>query len=148
MSGRREGKGQARRRLGRDDPQGASRDWQWRLTHELSRCRRYNHFCSVLFVSCDGPEAHALYGRIRRQLRSTDYVASVEQDGASTPVWAGRHSVGAVLPETGPDGAQAVVNRLRADLPDMSDVKLGIAVYPDDGSDSSQLLHLAAGSAA
>ncbi len=111
------------------------------LEAEAERCRRYNHFFSVIALLCPAEQYDAAHERMRGQLRATDSVIDLE--GA---LQAG--GVGAILPETDRAGARAAMGRLRALLADVDDARLGLALYPDDGAEVESLLQSAVDSAA
>lgn len=100
-----------------------------RLQEELERARRYSlsfslvllHQEGALFPDADDPDAESrrrqeLVGRIRRELRLPDYVASY-----------GGEDLALVLPETAADGARRWVVRIRERL---DGVAAGIVAYP------------------
>ena len=111
------------------------------LEAEAERCRRYNHFFSVIALVCPPEQREAAHKRMRSQLRASDSVMNLE----GTPQGSG---VGAILPETNRAGAQAATDRLRALLADVADARLGLALYPDDGAEVRSLLGAAVDSAA
>lgn len=128
-----------------------------RLAWEARRCQRYNLFCSLMFMSCRTNSPQMVYSRVKRQLRATDYTELVHErsgegaGGRSADSCAGakgRCRIAAILPETDARGARIALDRLRGSLRDIADLKLGFAVYPDDGSDASQLLQRAVACAA
>ena len=53
--------------------------------------------------------------------------------------------VGIVLPQTDRNGALRAVERLSAVLPSHEQVRIGMAVYPDDSTIPDELMAIAAG---
>jgi diguanylate cyclase (GGDEF)-like protein/putative nucleotidyltransferase with HDIG domain len=125
------------------------------LDHELERAHRYNRAFSLLFIDIDHFKAlNDLYGHAvgddalrgfaaaaRAALRGSDIVGR----------WGGEEFV-AILPETEPEGATEVAERLRAHasdnaLPLASEHRLtcsvGISHFPEDAVDRNALLEMA-----
>jgi diguanylate cyclase (GGDEF)-like protein len=125
------------------------------LDHELERAHRYNRPFCLLFIDIDhfktlndayghsvGDEAlRAFTVVLRMALRGSDIVGR----------WGGEEFM-AILPETHPDGALEVAERLRAQaaghaLPLASGHRLtcsvGIACFPEDGTDRSRVIEMA-----
>ena len=127
------------------------------LTAETCRSLRYNHFFSVVVLKCRADRPESVCDRIRRHLRGTDHVALLGPgeagdtgEPAAAPAQSGSCDclIVAALPETDAAGARPVVRRLRSCLPEAADLRIGLAVFPDDGSDPWRLVTRAAASAA
>ena len=126
-----------------------------RLEEEVRRSERYEHLLGLLVLSSERTDPQDVYRRVRPRLRRTDFGEIIRVGGALRSVRgaragiaAGAEQVVAVLPETNRAGAETAADRLKRYLPNMGDVKLGLAVYPDDSTDPQELLRLAAGAAA
>ena len=123
------------------------------LEREAGRAQRYGHPFALLMADCDnlkdvndtyGHEAgnrllSLVVGRMREILRATDIMGRYGGDEFLI-----------LLPETHPEGARLVAERLRAvvaaaalDLEGKSiptSVSIGIACYPGDGRDTRELI--------
>jgi len=125
-----------------------------RLEEEMKRSERYEHLFGLLVLTSRRTDPQDVHRRAGPRLRRTDFgeviqlgAAPQSARGAEAGIGAGAEHVAAVLPETNRAGAQAAVDRLKRYMPNMGDVKLGFAVYPDDSTDAQELLRLAAGAA-
>lgn len=149
--------------LERDLEQQATEQFQERLEHETRRSQRQNHFLGLLVVRSERTAPRDVRHRIKPWLRCTDFVEVIRVAGAfggepgggregatvSRTGTAGEaEEVAAMLPETDRAGAEEAVARLKEYLPNMGDVKLGLAVYPDDSTDARDLLAFAEAAAA
>ena len=129
------------------------------LMREKQRAQRYNHYFSVVLLTPDEVDALDLLKRTTRLLRGSDVVGLVDAQGRyhrAAELGQGIHSaprdapgerwpsVGVVLPETDRQGAQRAVLRLESVLLDAARVKIGLAVYPEDGTDPDELIQRAA----
>jgi len=123
------------------------------LEREAGRAQRYGHPFALLMADCDNlKEVNDTYGhevgnrllslvvgRMKEILRATDVMARYGGDEFLV-----------LLPETHPDGARLVAERLRAVVATASldlegkrvptSVSIGIACYPGDGRDTRQLI--------
>ncbi len=121
-------------------------DWYFRLRlqEETERSKRYGLHFAVLLVKPMGLHqdtelgtATAWFGEhIQRHLRRSDRPALL-QDG----------SLGVVMPNTGHRAAREVLRRITAELAAL-EPKSGLACFPDDSTDVTQLLILASQNAA
>jgi hypothetical protein len=127
----------------------AARYFHRRLVEEAKRCERYNHFCTVVVLGSDRASLQLVCDRLKGQLRETDIVEVVRledvgaspEPGASSPAPA---TVATILPETDRSGSGAVLQRIEQSFVDMTDVRFGVSVYPDDATDPIELLKKAA----
>ncbi len=128
---------------------GEAEDLLRTLRQETRRCLRYNHFCSLILVSCRADRPAGVYDRIRGRLRDTDHVELLRgRAAAQTEEAEERCSIAAVLPETSAEGAKVALRRVLTLLPDLEEVRSGVAVYPDDETDPRGLLRVASALAA
>jgi diguanylate cyclase (GGDEF)-like protein len=127
------------------------------LQQEIKRSRRYGYSVALLFLDLDGfktvndTHGHLSGGRtlvevgrlIRATVRETDIVSRYGGDEFTV-----------VLPQTGPEGAAVIAERIRAAIEGCSfletmgiDVRLtasvGIACYPEHGESREELIGLA-----
>ena len=130
-----------------------------RLAEEARRAERYGRRFAVIFVSCRQANPREVFNNVRPRLRCTDivevirgrssssaesaYAASVADPSDTTP----RDQVAVILPETGRRGTVVALDRLRSDLVALQDLRLGMAVFPDDSKNPHELLSLAAAGA-
>jgi len=119
-----------------------------RLAWQVEYSRRYNHYFSLILVVCRPAGCRSACQRMRRQLRATDAVQERRRGAAADAGRASECQIGAILPETNAAGALTALSRLRVLLSDIADVRLGLAVYPDDGVDPGSVLQAALDSAA
>ncbi|KPK65969.1 MAG: hypothetical protein AMK73_01400 [Planctomycetes bacterium SM23_32] len=117
-----------------------------RLAEEARRSERYNRDFSVAFISCQETEARQIFNSLRPFLRCTDVVEVIRGlvGAASEGLRQERERVAFIMPETGRAESQAVMERLKADLSDLPDLRLGLAVFPEDAQNPQDLLALAA----
>ena len=134
------------------------RYFQEALALELSRCKRYEKRCSVIFMDVDNfkiyndthghPEGDRLLktlsGILMTHLRSSDLAAR----------YGGEEFV-LILPETAKDAALKIAEGLRAKVEaepfagrekqplGRVTISVGVACYPDDGSDPPSLMSFA-----
>lgn len=106
-----------------------------RLQEELERSQRYSLNLAVLLVKSPGhirngarPDSEWFGNDIHRYLRRSDLPALL-RDG----------SLGIVLPHTAAKAAETLRRRL-ANSPDSLNAAIGLACYPADGQDVSELL--------
>jgi hypothetical protein len=129
-----------------------------RLAEEVRRAERYGRSFAVVFVTCEDSSPREVFNNVRPRLRSTDIVevinspnqpagALAEAMNAPDPNELVRNEVALILPETDRSGAAIALRRLRQQLSDIGDVRIGMAVYPDDATVPNQLLNMAADSA-
>jgi len=128
---------------GGDAPVDVPVDLLERIVWEADRCQRYNHYFSLLLVTCRPADRGTAQERMQGQLRTTDSVHQVRSEGVPAGDPAAQCWVGAILPETGAAGAEAAVSRLNVLLSDVADAKLGFVVYPDDGTEPGPMLQAA-----
>ncbi len=112
-------------------------DWYFRLRlqEELERSKRYELHFAMLLVKPMGLHQDTELGtatgwfgeHIQRHLRRSDLPALL-QDG----------SLGVVMPNTGRRAAREVQRRITAELASL-DPKSGLACFPDDGADVTEL---------
>lgn len=119
------------------------------MEREAARCRRYRRTCSLLFLGVDRrltlPDARwrELAAVVRKALRQSDLLCR-DREG---------HFV-VILPETGAEGAEILVRRLRDELAraglqepagvNLADhVRWGVASYPEGVGDPKDLLEQA-----
>lgn len=124
-----------------NDDTGLYADWYFRLRlqEELERSKRYQLHFAMLLVKPMGLHqdtelgtATAWFGEhIHRHLRRSDLPALL-QDG----------SLGVVMPNTGRRAAREVQGRINAELASL-DPKSGLACFPDDGADVTELTTVA-----
>jgi hypothetical protein len=113
-------------------------DYRQLLTLEKERSERYNHFFALFGLCLEGRGDEDFSGFVRAQLRSSDYVFRVPPAGRERSV---EEQLGVLLPETDQAGAQVVKERLaQLCLICKVPVRLGLAVYPDNGTIPEQLL--------
>jgi hypothetical protein len=129
-----------------------------RLAEEVRRAERYGRSFAVVFISCGDSSPREVFNNVRPRLRSTDIVevinspnqpagAYAEALNAPDPNELVRNEVALILPETDRAGAAIALRRLRGQLSELGNVRLGVAVYPDDATVPNQLLNMAADSA-
>lgn len=111
------------------------RDFRDLLTREKERSERHNRFFCVFGLSVDGLCGEDMAAEVRAELRASDYVFGLPQQG-DAPV-----RIGVLLPETDHLGAQIVKKRLAF----LFSIKgaayhIGLAVYPDDATTPEHLL--------
>ena len=126
---------------------------------EKRRSERYNHYFSVLLLASEQVSATDLLGTAAGLLRGTDILGIVDGDGSfhlaggpgqapetasAEPQAHTKGAVGIILPETDREGTEMTLSRLKAVLTPEDGVKVGCAIYPDDGTDAEQLLSVAA----
>ncbi len=130
-----------------------------RLAEEARRAERYGRRFSVIFISCRQANPREVFNNVRPRLRCTDivevirgrstatsgeaYAASVADATDTTP----RDQVAVIMPETGRRGTVVALDRLRSELVALQDLRLGMAVFPDDAKNPHKLLSLAAAAA-
>jgi diguanylate cyclase (GGDEF)-like protein len=125
------------------------------LNAEVERARRYNHCCSVLFLDIDhfktlnDTYGHSVGDSALRTFASV--VASSLRSGDTLGRWGGEEFV-AVLVEADAAAAVAVAERVRAavaacrvdgDERVLLTCSIGVAMYPDDGSTTDELVSAA-----
>ncbi len=129
------------------------------LLREKRRSERYNHYFSIMLVSSEKVGALEMLHTSAGSLRVSDILGLVDGEGryhslhragngleglAQMAQPNGDEAVGVVLPETDRDGAETVARRLRSVMAVDDEVKIGLAVYPDDGTNAEELLAMAA----
>ncbi len=129
------------------------------LRHEKRRSERYNHYFSVLLLRSPKLDHLQLARAASATLRATDVLGVLDGSGdhhvfdtnresvrasADALVVEGAEAVVAVLPETDKEGVQVAVNRLRVAFTADDQVTAGYAVYPDDSTDTDELISIAA----
>ena len=130
------------------------------LDREHHRCQRYNHYFSLVVASSSQIGAAEMLKRLLHAVRSSDVLGMVDEEGryhvlnVSGEVLAsvydrvtapGKAQVGIILPETDRGGAQAALDRMSSNLSAAEQVRMGLAVYPDDSTSVPELIRLAAG---
>jgi diguanylate cyclase (GGDEF)-like protein/putative nucleotidyltransferase with HDIG domain len=125
------------------------------LDHEVERAHRYNRPFSLLFVDIDHFKTlndtfgHSVGDDALREFASTARVALRGADILGR--WGGEEFV-AILPETDPDGAMDVAERLRSQTADSTlptanghrlTCSIGIAHFPNDAPDRGLLIERA-----
>ena len=123
---------------------------------ERARSERYNHYFCVVLLRADKMEMAELLRNVRSHVRGSDIVGImlpggryIRQRGSSPSVRLPVDSagpfgaVGVLLPETDGEGAKVALKRILSLLIAEQDVRVGYAVYPEDSTDSSELLSLA-----
>ncbi len=104
---------------------------QMRCQEEFSRAARYNKPVTVLNFWADTRDAiEILTAELARTLRATDLAA-----------YLGNGHFVVLLPETGVEGANVVLDRVQASA--AGDTQGVIVQYPDDGENLNQLLTMA-----
>ena len=114
------------------------------LAYEVERARRTGALLSVLAIRPDGDKAPPqLLDLIEEAIVGTMRVVDLIDR-------AGHSRFEVILPETGPEGARTVAERIRLRIdstrPDERtgiSVSIGVAAYPADGSDDVELAHAA-----
>ncbi|KAB2923640.1 MAG: EAL domain-containing protein [Dechloromonas sp.] len=126
-----------------------------RLRHAIEQATRNDQRCLLLFLDLDGFKVindtlgHAagdallqtIGGRLRGVLRSTDTIARLGGDEFVI-------LVGSINPEYAAQLAQKILEQLRIPVPVGEELltvtgSIGIAVYPDNGSNSQELMRAA-----
>jgi GGDEF domain-containing protein len=120
-----------------------------RLAEEARRAERYGRNFALLYVSCRQADARDVFNTLRPYLRCTDLVEVISgrpsaHTGAEDVEEVLRDRVAVILPETDRGRARATLERLRANLPGLEDFEIGLAVFPDDGTNPLELLAQAA----
>lgn len=103
-------------------------DWYFRLRlqEEIERCARYGTHVTVMLAKNEGEDWTA--SAVRAKLRRSD-LPGLLRDG----------TLGVILPNTARDAAlQARLTRTLA-----TRASIGLACYPEDGADASELLRVA-----
>jgi len=124
------------------------------LNYETKRSLRFNHFFVLAVLRCGRRDPQDVFRRVKHELRCTDIVDVIEDQKRESVDASGSRverrqverngsKIAALLPETDRAGAAAAVYRLKAALPNIEDVRIGLAVYPDDSTEPAQLLKLA-----
>ena len=128
-----------------------------RLREEARRSERYDRTFSLLVLGLDEPEAQDLYDRVKPYLRAADIVQVIEprekrlksrcaEETRGDTTNAGtlmKCELAAILPETDKPGAETAARRLRSMLPDIEGLRLGVAVYRHDATETEDLLAVA-----
>ena len=130
---------------------------EW-LMQERQRCERYNYFFSVVMLKSPKLSAGEIMSRISGSLRKSDDLGAVDGKGHYRCLGSSREvahddqaqpqcqeMVGVVLTQTDRTGALRAVERLSAVLPSQEQVRIGMAVYPDDSTIPEELMAIAAG---
>lgn len=126
------------------------------LEDERARSERYNHYFSVVLLRAGRMETADLLNNVQSHVRGSDMVGMVLPGGEYVrerarggplrlPVdWSGLYgAVGILFPETDREGAKVALKRITSLLSSDEDVRVGYAVYPEDSTDSAELLSLA-----
>ena len=129
------------------------------LRVEKRRAERYNHYFSVLLLRSPKLDHLELVNAACWALRATDMLGILDGNGdyhvfersggaepaaAEAPAVEGAEAVAVVLPETDKEGVQVAVNRLRVAFTAEDEVTARYAVYPDDSTDTNELISIAA----
>jgi hypothetical protein len=124
---------------------------EWRfeeaVEQETNRSARYNHYSSVLLLGSPNVSARSLLRRVSSTVRASDMIGLVSEENGDRQAGdaaEGRAMVGLILPETDRGGCETVVERLRKILAPEEEVRIGMAVFPDDGTVTEDLLRTAA----
>jgi len=130
---------------------------EW-LMQERQRCERYNYFFSVVMLTSPKLSAWEIVNRISGSLRKSDDLGTVDGKGRYRCLGSSRElaregqaqpqrqeMVGIVLTQTDRNGALRAVERLSAALSGQEQVRIGMAVYPDDSTIPEELMAIAAG---
>ena len=128
------------------------------LTDEVGRASRYHHPVSVVFLDLDGfkqvndTRGHAAGSAVLKQV--ADVLLAVVRNTDRSIRYGGDEFV-VVMPETSKHGAMALAERIRqtaaerafdaqdGGAPIRLTASLGVATYPDDASNASELLETA-----
>jgi len=128
------------------------------LDMEKRRSERYNHYFSLIMLSSQQLTAADLLATAANVFRRSDMLGVVDAAGRFHQLgWGGRTldgvlafaadhadaSVAALLPETDRAAAGCALRRFEAMLTGDEAVRIGLAVYPLDGTDVNELLRLA-----
>jgi len=118
------------------------------LKDEAKRCGRYDHCFSVAILRIPEANSLELCEAMKPRLRSTDVVEVIDcfaDRGGRRAAGGQDHwtEIGAILPETDRAGAQIALARVRNILPDTQEVRLGMAVYPEDSTNPEELWNFA-----
>jgi diguanylate cyclase (GGDEF)-like protein len=119
------------------------------LDRELQKAQRYNRPLTVVIFDLDQFESYnQLFGRLEGD-QVLRVVANIIKDGLRTvdiPCRYGGEEMAVVLPETNPEKGQFVAERIRQTTEahpfSLKRVTIsgGLAVYPNDGKDSKDLI--------
>jgi len=128
------------------------------VLQERRRAERYNHYFCLVTLSSPKVDAMEVVRRASQALRSSDTVGIVDAKGryyalswfrgASLPPVSvaeqpGKAVVGMILPETDRKGAESAVQRVSGNLTDAGQVKVRMAVYPEDSTNVEDLVAMA-----
>ena len=126
---------------------GNRRHFERRMLSEISRARRFGQPLSLIMLDIDDFKVYNdTYGHPTgdAMLRG---LAQVMLDNVRTiddVIRYGGEEFVMILPETDRAKADVVLNRLRTGTEDLPELKLGLAVFPEDGTDPRALLSSAA----
>ncbi|MHC4787876.1 MAG: nucleotidyl cyclase domain-containing protein [Planctomycetota bacterium] len=124
---------------------------------ERHRCERYNCFFCLVVLASAKLSAVEIVNRINSIVRASDMLGLVDEEGryhccglAQEPQNASQQPqgkmVGIILPQTDRRGGWQALQRLSSMLPRHDQVRMGLAVYPDDSTSPDELVIIAAAS--
>ena len=130
------------------------------LDREKIRSQRHNHYFTVVVMSSTKLGTVDLLSTAAGVFRASDLVGLLDGEGRYLVVGccgcaleevggvlehAHVPAVAAVLPETDRTAAGCALKRFESMITSDDEVRVGLAVYPDDSTDSAELLRIAAG---
>jgi hypothetical protein len=131
------------------------------VAFEQLRSQRYNHYFVVALLSPEKVGLRDLVRTAAKSLRSSDLLGPVGPDGrfhwacetghnheSRHHSWPETGQLGIIMPETDRRGADIALQRITEKLGADGAVSVRYAVYPDNGTDPSDLLTIASTSAA
>ncbi len=116
-----------------------------RVGEELQRSERYNHFFTVIVFQIAGGGCDSFLRAIKDNLRFSDLTVQIPPGYAGRPKSresVKQNEIGIILPETGPEGAKYVFEKLKWAV-NCDRTKCGYAIFPDDSRNPHNLLELA-----
>lgn len=111
------------------------------LSREIQRCQRYNRYCVAAIVPATGREPSTIMQAAFKCFREMDLVDLLDgYSGSSCHPTTGDHVYLAILmPETQREGGHTAMQRALSVL--QTDTgRYGLAAYPDDATNSGELL--------
>jgi hypothetical protein len=128
------------------------------LLVEKHRAERYNHYFSVLLLASARLSAPEMLSMAAGCLRVSDLVGIVDGEGrfhmfpradgaledlSPAALSDEARQVGVILPETDRAGLECALERITSFLTADDEVRVGLAVYPEDGTAPEELLRMA-----
>ena len=130
------------------------------LDRERVRSQRHNHYFAVIIMSSTKLGTVDLLNTAAGVFRASDTLGLIDAEGRYVAVGGCgcaledvdelvRHArvpaVAAVLPETDRSAAACALKRFESMLTGEDQVRVGLAVFPDDSTDCAELLRIAVG---